>query len=820
MLRNFVRSRKLVGFSPPPPRLLVTTLARDKQLYSKKFMKALKVEYAAEQAQTESELRTLSMKDLETLGLAHAGLHATVVENSMTHTIIQVRLRDSCEFQLSKDTRLLPGAEVVLSQKGPFGSIDNGRRFAGKIIGVSERCIHISLPLGVSKASRKFSDRIDWKLYYLRNPTSSDRKTDAVESFLKSYTGPPQLRKLVCHAFGSSQRDCTSDPFTLYQTALGHGDGVLENIAPNALDTLNKEQQQAVLKVLDGSSRIGMIQGPPGTGKTLVASHVIDQFLLMVKDGGIDTCEDDWRYEAGEDDEDDFNSQNSWRDEEESWHHKHMNGKVLVVAPSNVAVDNLMETLANLSACNDGSPHRMVRIGQPIRVSSEMQPFTADKLIERHPNYNKLTALHQQMENALDEQATSLSSSNNMRRRGSKAEEATSNWSLHGNHAENMAKEARQLERKASKLRSRLLHDVLRETDVVFATCVAAGSGLLRSHEFGLVVIDEASQVTEPEMLIPLLKLPWNGRLVMVGDHCQLPPTVISAMASVGASDGAATSSILTTSLFERLARFLQAAPGEHKESRSVATAFLPRQYRMHPAISSWPNERFYSGLLQNGCLPRDRPPILGLNWPNIEYPVAFINVNPPPLPNGVDANGDAATSTEEAAASFSGSGEVQTHQFSFQNKTEAEIAASIVATALSRDSKLKASDLAIITPYAAQTKLIREELARRRDGPSNIDDEEVEVSTVDGFQGREKELIIFSSVRANHQHELGFCGDWRRINVALTRARRGLVIVGHAATLETSPDWKSWLDHVRLHNGEVDQASSREGLMSPAFSF
>ena len=189
----------------------------------------------------------------------------------------------------------------------------------------------------------------------------------------------------------------------------------------------------------------------------------------------------------------------------------------------------------------------------------------------------------------------------------------------------------------------------------------------------------------------------------------------------------------------------------------------------MHPAISDFPNRTFYEGLLVDGIAAADRPNPAGLLWNDWEVPIAFLPVN-----------GDEILSADGVSK---------------ENPSEAGWAARILESLLEAGD-LNQSDIGIITPYAGQVRAIRDALTERNDS--------VEVKTVDGYQGREKEVIIFSCVRSNSDGNIGFLADPRRLNVALTRAKRGLIVIGDPNTLRNDETWASWLEDIRSRNLEA----------------
>jgi len=296
------------------------------------------------------------------------------------------------------------------------------------------------------------------------------------------------------------------------------------------------------------------------------------------------------------------------------------------------------------------------------------------------------------------------------------------------------------------RIESQMRDDILDRAQVLCCTCIGTGHALLDGRRFSRVLIDEATQATEPASLVPLVR--GARQVVLVGDHRQLPPTVISKRAENGG---------LRRSLFERLV------------AMGIEPMLLNTQYRMHPAISLFPNDRFYKGKLIDGVEASERPNPAGLLWNDWEVPIVFL-----PVEGGETTSPDGASK---------------------ENHAEAGWAARLLEGLLDAGD-LQSEDIGIITPYAGQVRAIRDALPERFDS--------VEVRTVDGYQGREKDVILFSCVRSNQDGNVGFLSDPRRLNVALTRARRGLVVIGDPNTLRNDEVWAAWLAHIRSRNLEA----------------
>ncbi|MBR80137.1 MAG: hypothetical protein CMA88_05100 [Euryarchaeota archaeon] len=392
-------------------------------------------------------------------------------------------------------------------------------------------------------------------------------------------------------------------------------------------------------------------------------------------------------------------------------------GTVLAVADSNVAVDNLLEGLL-------GRGVEAVRLGQPVKVREGLRDATMDAKMERHPLRRDL------VENIeLNEKlARKIKGMRGGKEKGLAHRDLSRGW-----------KEIRRIE-------GEIRDDILDKANVLCCTCIGSGHEILDGRKFAQVLIDEATQATEPAALVPLVK--GARQVVLVGDHRQLPPTVISRRAEQGG---------LGRSLFERLV------------DMGIVPHLLNTQYRMHPSISEFPNSHFYGGLLEDGVSASDREAPTGLLWPDWEAPLTFLPVD-----------GEEVLSPDGASK---------------ENPAESAWVVKILSDFVEAGG-LSNDDIGIVTPYAGQVRSIRDML------PESL--QSVEVRTVDGYQGREKDVIIFSSVRSNRDGNVGFLSDRRRLNVALTRARRGLVVVGNPETLRHEKNWRAWLEHVRRRKLEA----------------
>ncbi len=403
--------------------------------------------------------------------------------------------------------------------------------------------------------------------------------------------------------------------------------------------------------------------------------------------------------------------------------------KVLVCAPSNLGVDNLFERLLARGT-------NAVRIGHMARVLPQLQEHCLNALVPKHRDVKRIKKLR-------------LEAADLFR----KADKPSRNMDRAERYA--LRDEARDLQAEARDMESDIAQQILDEAEVVCVTNTGIISELLGARRFDLAVIDEACQCSEPSCWIPLLRA---DRLVLAGDHCQLPPTVISQKA---AKEGFAVS------LQERLVELY----GE-RVCRPLLT-----QYRMHEDIMRFSSDQFYDGRLE-----------------------ADDSVAAHLLRDLADVREDELTECAVRFIDTSGSGFEEEREPAGSSILNAEEAALAIKKA--RDLitlGVPAAAIAIITPYSAQVRKLRE----------LNDNEAIEIGSVDGFLGREKEAVIISLVRCNNDHEIGFLRDTRRMNVALTRARRKLIVIGDSATISEHPFYAALLEHfdqVGAYHGVWDE--------------
>jgi superfamily I DNA and/or RNA helicase len=396
-------------------------------------------------------------------------------------------------------------------------------------------------------------------------------------------------------------------------------------------------------------------------------------------------------------------------------------GPILATAESNVAVDNLLEGLLDNGV-------NAIRIGRPVKVREGLREATLDAILKNHPAQEEIEFIRKENE-AVKRSLSGLRGKD----KGLAHKEVNNNY-----------KEIRRLERT-------MIDGVLDGAEVICTTTIGSGHKLLGNRKFPVILMDEATQASEPSALVPITR--GCRQLILVGDHKQLPPTVISREAERGG---------LGRSLFDRMIKC------------GIPTHMLTTQYRMHPTIREFPSARFYDNKLEDGCTPAERPPAAGFLWPDWDKPVAFVPIEGFEVE---DEEGKSKSNIDEAAKVVS------------------------IVNDLLAAGDITTQDIGVISPYNGQVRLLTDLFYQAGGFEDGEPYNGLEIKSVDGYQGREKEIIIFSAVRANAAGEIGFLSDKRRLNVAITRARRGLIVLGNPTTLRHDGTWRSYLDWAEEHN-------------------
>ncbi|KAL5570636.1 hypothetical protein UlMin_027211 [Ulmus minor] len=457
--------------------------------------------------------------------------------------------------------------------------------------------------------------------------------------------------------------------------------------------TMDESQKNTIALGLNKKRPVLIIQGPPGTGKTGLLKELIS---LAVQQGE----------------------------------------RVLVTAPTNAAVDNMVDKLSKINGLN------IVRVGNPARISTTVASKSLGEIVNL-----KLASFRAELERKKSDLRKDL-------------RHCLKDDSL----AAGIRQLLKQLGKNLKKKEKETVREVLTNAQVVLATNTGAADPLVRRLEtFDLVVVDEAGQAIEPACWIPILQ---GKRCILAGDECQLAPVILSRKALEGG---------LGVSLLERAASLHE----------GLLATKLTTQYRMNDAIASWASKEMYGGLLKSSSTVSSHllvdSPFVQPTWVTL-CPLLLLDTRMPfgSLSIGCEEHLDPA-----------GTG-------SFYNEGEADIVMQHVFSLIY--SGVCPSAIAVQSPYVAQVQLLRERLDQLPEA------EGVEVSTIDSFQGREADAVIISMVRSNTLGAVGFLGDSRRMNVAITRARKHVAVVCDSSTICHNTFLARLLRHIR-HFGRVKHA-------------
>ena len=422
--------------------------------------------------------------------------------------------------------------------------------------------------------------------------------------------------------------------------------------------------------------------------------------------------------------------------------------QVLVCAQSNMAVDWISEKLVDRGI-------NVLRIGNPTRVNDKMLGFTYERRFESHPDYPQLWAIRK-----------AIRELRKNRKKGS----------------ENYHQKMDRLKSRAAEIELRINAELFGEARVIACTLVGSAHHLLEGMKFGTLFIDEAAQALEAACWIPMRRA---SRVILAGDHCQLPPTVKSI---------AALRAGLGKTLMERIA-----------ENKPEVVTLLKIQYRMNDEIMRFSSDWFYGGKVESA------PQIKYQSVLDYDHPITWIDTSNEENQitiEGEDAPEDSASTSSSVSAANQNSDLNFKEQFvgeSFGriNKAEAELTLLTLAEYFTKIGKQRVLeeriDVGIISPYRAQVQYLKKLIKKyeffkpyRR---------LISVNTVDGFQGQERDVILISLVRSNDEGQIGFLKDLRRMNVAMTRARMKLIILGNKNTMTKHPFYKKLWEYVEAIN-------------------
>ncbi|SDL75843.1 AAA domain-containing protein [Pedobacter antarcticus] len=484
-------------------------------------------------------------------------------------------------------------------------------------------------------------------------------------------------------ALKQASKEAIAGESKLIQVLTGEQKPVFHN-GGNAFDSdaLNASQQEAVNKIL-GAAQLSIIHGPPGTGKTTTLVAAIQALLNQ--------------------------------DE----------GQILVVAPSNTAVDLLSEKL-------DAAGVKVLRIGNPARISSRLNTITLDGQLSQHSSMKLMKELRKQA-------AEYKKMAHKYKRNFGRAEQE---------QRKALFNEAAKINKEVGKTEQYMVDDLLDKNQVITATLVGAQQYMVRDRRYKTVVIDEAGQALEPACWIPILKA---GKLILAGDHCQLPPTI-------KAQGG--TASALSKTLLEKCVAL-------HPE----AVSLLEVQYRMHEQIMAYSSLSFYQNRLKAHESVAKR-----LIMPE-EKPFQFIDT--------------AGCGFEEKSE---GSSIVNPEEAAFLIRRLTEMVLRLEEFGCSENFP----SIGVISPYKEQARLLEAEVQSSLELQKYTSN--ITVNTVDSFQGQERDLVYISLCRSNSTGVIGFLNDTRRMNVAMTRAKMKLVMIGDSATLARSSFYADLVSFAEKH--------------------
>ena len=393
--------------------------------------------------------------------------------------------------------------------------------------------------------------------------------------------------------------------------------------------------------------------------------------------------------------------------------------QVLVCAQSNMAVDWISEKLVDRGI-------NVLRIGNPTRVNDKMLSFTYERRFEAHPDYPHLWAIRK----AIRELRAH-------RKRGD----------------EKYHQKIESLKGRATELEIRINNELFGEARVIACTLVGAANRLLDGQKYGTLFIDEAAQALEAACWIPIRRA---SRVILAGDHCQLPPTVKSI---------AALKAGLGKTLMERIV-----------EMKTEVVTLLKMQYRMNDDIMRFSSNYFYDGLVESA------PQVKYRGILDLDIPMEWHD-----------------TSAYEFKEEFVG------ESFGRINKEEAELTLNILQQYFEHIGKRRLLDeridVGIISPYRAQVQFLRRLLMKQEFFKPFR--RQISINTVDGFQGQERDIILISMVRSNDEGQIGFLRDLRRMNVAITRARMKVIILGDAPTLTRHPFYRQLWQYIQSLKGQ-----------------
>ena len=566
---------------------------------------------------------------------------------------------------------------------------------------------------------------------------------------------------------------------------------------------LNKRQKKCMRRVFDHS--LNMIQGPPGTGKTLLASFIIYNIFKKRK-----------------------NDQD----------------KILVCAPSNSAADNLAMSLLKIikaieknendnkgsqnnikdsikSESNNNKRMKILRVYPKISEllniinNNELMEISLHKILEDEIEQYKLKYLNENYGEEEEEEneekelnnLINILKDNSIKKNNLDNENYNEDIKQHENkYNKNYKGKSSQSEesqippKKLNNIIKIIIRNIIDKHDIIISTCSTSFDSKLVNIDFKYVIVDESTQCNEAECLLPIVH--GSHHVVLIGDKKQLGPTVLYPKAKMLG---------MKVSLFERMIKI-------HPENFHI----LRKQYRMNPELSKFPSNFFYDGKIKNSSKHEESESkyikriFRKFCWPKKDIPIMFININNKTT-SKYNLN-ESNKKNKEKKNNFTFERDIGK---SYENELEANITVKVINMINDIKSYKKGKyDIGIITPYIGQKKLILEKLCLKDKDFDYYNNNIITVASVDSFQGKEKDFIIINTVRSNSKNFIGFLKEPRRLNVSLTRAKHGLIIIGDAHCLSKSIGengnkysvWRHLIQHYQDLGVIVDYNDGKKG--------
>ncbi|MBU1622371.1 MAG: IGHMBP2 family helicase [Nanoarchaeota archaeon] len=626
------------------------------------------------------------LHNLKVVKRVHAFARKDFDSRDFVETRWQITL-ESMEYDKLQNNSFVVGSNVffMINVSENISFKESYSKVSGIIINVNNRSITIELP-DTREGIYNLHEQITLVL-------GSDKVT---------YTRQRELLKYFCSSFYDGEEDIRDQIISIFRDQFESNLIQSTQRVDSYFFKLDKSKKEAVEKIL-GPNKISLLHGPPGTGKTQACAEIICQTLKQ------DTSK-----------------------------------RILVCCDSNQAVDNILSKVDQLLP--NPSNNVILRVGQPFKVQKDVVDYTLFAKYNDHPlNKYFLPLLYeesQHLEKAIKE--LKKRSVDALKQKGRNSTEA------YDSHEEyKIAQKSKfETQQQITNVRNSILKEINNNARIFFCTNSLAGTPEIRSMKFDLVVIDEATQATEPSIIIPLS---LGKKVVLAGDHKQLPPTVLSQEKN--------KISELSVSLFEKIIL---------KDKNLAST--LKIQYRMNDDILNFPNKQFYSNL---ESAEENKNKHLDLIF---EKSVVFIDSHVKE-----NTSQDSDESDEDLKSKF--------------NEGEVNIVSKVVSTL--RSLTLTNRNIMVLTPYNLQKQKLNNALKEFG----------IKSKTVDEGQGQQSDIVILSLVRNNDESSLGFLKDKRRFNVAITRAKVKLIVIGNIKTLSSDELYDSWLDNIRHKGMIIDEA-------------